>query len=214
VEIWSGLTLEMVAMTEDSSPIRPPQSLGSKLVPLRQKSGWLLAAGVTLIVLGVLGLLMTAALSIASAIWFGAMVLVAGIVLVVDAIRHGGWRSRLLHGAIGLLYLAVGVVTFMNPLAVTASLTLFVGAALFATGVLRIIIAFQTRPNPSWSMILISGLLSLVLGVLIVMQWPASSLWVLGTFLAIELIFQGFATITLARAIRSTFDGVITKKAV
>ena len=51
-------------------------------------------------------------------------------------------------------------------------------------------------------------LLSLLLGLLIVMQWPASSLWVLGTFFAIELIFQGWAAIALARAIRSTFDGV------
>ncbi len=188
------------------------ESFGSKLVSLRQKSGWLLAAGVSLVVLGVVGLLMTAALSIASAIWFGAMVLVAGIVLVADAVRHGGWRSRLLHGLIGVLYLVVGIVTFSNPLAATASLTLFVGAALFATGILRIVIAFQTRPNPSWSMILVSGLLSLVLGVLIMIQWPGSSLWVLGTFLAIELIFQGIATITLARAIQSTFDGVIAKR--
>lgn len=188
-------------------------SLGSKLVPLRQKSGWLLAAGVSLVILGALGLLMTGALSIASAIWFGAMVLVAGIVLVADAVRHGGWRSRILHGLIGLLYIAVGIITFSNPLAATASLTLFVGAALFATGILRIVIAFQTRPNASWSMILVSGLLSLVLGVMILVRWPASSLWVLGTFLAIELIFQGVATIMLARAIRSTFDGVITKRA-
>lgn len=200
-------------MSEASNVPHAPPSLGSKLVPLRQKSGWLLAAGVSLVVLGALGLLMSGALSIASAIWFGAMVLVAGIVLVADAVRHGGWRSRILHGLIGLLYIAVGIITFSNPLAATASLTLFVGAALFATGILRIVIAFQTRPNASWSMILVSGLLSLALGVMILVRWPASSLWVLGTFLAIELIFQGVATIMLARAIRSTFDGVITKRA-
>ena len=194
-------------MSEASNVPHAPPSLGSKLVPLRQKSGWLFAAGVSLVVLGALGLLMSGALSIASAIWFGAMVLVAGIV------RHGGWRSRILHGLIGLLYIAVGIITFSNPLAATASLTLFVGAALFATGILRIVIAVQTRPNASWSMILVSGLLSLALGVMILVRWPASSLWVLGTFLAIELIFQGVATIMLARAIRSTFDGVIKKRA-
>ncbi len=190
-----------------------PASLGSKLVSLRQKSGWLMAAGVTVVVLGCLGLLMTAALSIAGTIWFGAMVLVAGIVLLADAVRHGGWKSRLMHGLIGLLYAAVGIVTFTNPLAATVSLTLFVGAALFATGIVRMVIAFQTRPNASWSLILISGLLSLLLGVMIMVQWPASSSWVLGTILAVELIFQGIATITLARAIQSTFDGVVSKKA-
>jgi len=188
-------------------------SLAAHLVPLRRNSGWLLAAGIALIILGVLGLGAVALLSVASAIWFGAMIFVGGIVLLVDAFRHEGWKSRLLHIVIGLLYLAVGVVTFANPLAATASLTLLAGVALLAVGVLRIIVAFQNRELPYWVWILVSGLLSLLLGVLILAQWPASSLWVLGTFLAIELIFQGWATIALARAIRSTFDGVRAKAA-
>lgn len=190
-----------------ASPPRPP-SLGTHLVPLRRSSGWLLAAGIALVVLGIFGLGSAALLSVASAIWFGAMVLVGGVVLLVDAVRHGGWRSRILHLLIGLLYVALGLYTFINPLAATASLTLLAGAALVATGVLRIIVAFQNRELPHWIWILVSGLLSLLLGVMILMQWPASSLWVLGTFLAIELIMQGWGMIALARAIRSTFDGL------
>lgn len=207
-----------MADTATPSPSEAPStpsgtSLAAHLVPLRRNSGWLLAAGIALIILGVLGLGAVALLSVASAIWFGAMIFVGGIVLLVDAFRHEGWKSRLLHIVIGLLYLAVGVVTFANPLAATASLTLLAGVALLAVGVLRIIVAFQNRELPHWVWILVSGLLSLLLGVLILAQWPASSLWVLGTFLAIELIFQGWATIALARAIRSTFDGVRAKAA-
>ena len=47
----------------------------------------------------------------------------------------------------------------------------------------------------------------LVITVLSMMVLPLAP-WVLGTFFAIELIFQGWAAIALARAIRSTFDGV------
>jgi uncharacterized membrane protein HdeD (DUF308 family) len=203
-------------MSDTSSPATAapgPASLGSKLVPLRRNSGWLLAAGIVLIILGVLGLGASALLSVASAIWFGAMIFVGGIVLLVDAFRHQGWKSRIMHLLIGLLYIAVGALTFANPLVATASLTLLAGCALVATGVLRIFVAFQNRELPHWIWILVSGLLSLLLGVMILVQWPGSSLWVLGTFLAIELIMQGWATVALARAIRSTFDGVITKKA-
>ncbi|MGY6248720.1 HdeD family acid-resistance protein [Bosea thiooxidans] len=197
--------------TPSETSAHQPASLGTHLIPLRRNWGWLMAEGIVLIILGVLGLGAVAMLSLASAIWFGAMIFVGGIVVLVDAFRHQGWRSRLWHILIGVLYVAIGVMTFVNPLVATASLTLLVGAALVATGVLRLIVAFQSRQLPYWTWVALSGLLSLILGGMILMQWPGSSLWVLGTFLAIELIFQGWAAIALARAIRSTFDGVIRK---
>lgn len=195
------------------APLHRPASLGTHLIPLRRNWGWLLAAGIALIVLGILGLGAVGLLSVASAIWFGAMIFAGGVVMLVDAARHGGWKSRLMHVLIGLLYLALGVYTFLNPLAATLSLTLVAGAMLVAVGILRIVVAVQTRPMSAWIWILISGLLSLALGILILVQWPSSGLWVLGTFLAFELIVQGWASIALARAIRSTFDGVISKHA-
>lgn len=198
--------------TPSETSAHQPASLGTHLVPLRRNWGWLMAEGIVLIILGVLGLGAVALLSLASAIWFGAMIFVGGVVVLIDAFRHQGWRSRLWHILIGALYLAVGVMTFVNPLLATASLTLLVGAALVATGVLRLIVAFQNRQLPYWTWVALSGVLSLLLGGMILMQWPGSSLWVLGTFLAIELIIQGWAAIALARAIRSTFDGVITKR--
>lgn len=193
------------------SGVSNPPSLGTHLIPLRRSWGWLMAEGIILIILGVLGLGAVALLSLASAIWFGAMIFVGGIVVLIDAFRHQAWKSRLWHILIGVLYVAVGVMTFVNPLVATASLTLLAGAALVATGVLRLIMAFQNRELPYWGWVAFSGALSLLLGGMILAQWPGSSLWVLGTFLAIELIFQGWAAIALARAIRSTFDGVRSK---
>ena len=197
-------------MSTPSETSRPP-SLGTHLIPLRRSWGWLMAEGIVLIILGVIGLGAVALLSLASAIWFGAMIFVGGIVVLIDAFRHQGWKSRLWHILIGVAYVAVGVMTFVNPLVATASLTLLAGAALVATGVLRLIVAFQNRELPYWGWVAFSGVLSLLLGGMILAQWPGSSLWVLGTFLAIELIFQGWAAIALARAIRSTFDGVRPK---
>lgn len=197
-------------MSDAVQDAKTPPSLGTHLIPLRRNWGWLLGLGIALIILGVIGLGMTPLLSIASAIWFGALMFVAGVLLLIEGFRHGGWKSLVWHALIGLLYIGVGVITFFNPLAATVSLTLVVGAMLGATGILRIIIAFQTRPLPAWIWVLVSGLLSLLLGAMILYQWPGSSAWVLGTFLAIELIFEGWACIALARAVRSTFDGVVT----
>ncbi|MBN9063085.1 MAG: hypothetical protein BGP06_08705 [Rhizobiales bacterium 65-9] len=186
-------------------------TLATHLVPLRKNWGWLMGAGVILILLGVFGLAASLLFSLVSVFTFGFMMLIGGVVLLVDAFRREGWKSRMLMLAIGALYVLSGVLVFAMPLSALAGLTLFVGAALVATGVLRIVMAFQLRPMQTWIWVLVSGVLSLLLGALILVQWPASSAWVLGTFLAIELIFQGWAYVMLAQAIRSTFDGVQPK---
>ncbi|WP_342360946.1 HdeD family acid-resistance protein [Terrarubrum flagellatum] len=188
-----------------------PHTLATHLVPLRRNWGWLMAAGVILIALGAFGLVATLLFSLVSLFTFGAMMLIGGGVILVDAFRREEWKSRILVIVIGALYILAGAAIFISPISALATLTLFVGAALIATGVLRIITAFHARPMPVWIWVLVSGLLSLLLGVMILVQWPASSAWVLGTFLAIELIFQGWAYVMLAQAIRSTFDGVRPK---
>lgn len=186
----------------------PPRSLGSQLGPLRRNWGWLVAAGIAMIALGTVGLVSTFYFSLVSAVSFGFMMLMGGGFLIADAFRHDGWRGRIWSGLIGILYAVTGLMVFHNPISALITLTLFVAIAMLVAGVLRIVMAFQIRPMKAWVMVLISGILSLLLGGVILAQWPSSARWVLGTFLSIELIFQGWASLALARAIRSTFDGV------
>lgn len=197
-------------MTEPTSatPDHSGHSLGSKLVPLRRNWGWLLGAGIAMVLLGTFGLVATFTYSLATTLAFGFMMMVGGVLLLVDAFRHDGWQGRLLSGVIGLLYVTTGLLVYHNPVSALVTLTAFVAFMMITAGVLRIVMAFKIRPASAWVMVLVSGVLSLALGGLILAQWPASSRWVLGTFLSIELIFQGWASIAFARAIRSTFDGV------
>jgi uncharacterized membrane protein HdeD (DUF308 family) len=190
-----------------------PHTLATHLVPLRKNRGWLMGAGVVLILLGMIGLVMPLVFTIASALSFGALMLIGGGVLLVDSFRCEGWKSRILMLLVGALYVLAGALAFYDPAATAIGLTHFVGAIFAATGVLRIIMALQLRPASIWIWVLASGVLSLLLAALILYSWPKSSTWVLGTFLAIELIFQGWAYIILAQAIRSTFDGVTPKTA-
>lgn len=201
-------TTQAPAVPPAPEPPKTAHSLGSHLIPLRRNWGWLMGAGIVLILLGMVGLVAANLFSVVSALSFGFMMLIAGGVLFVDAFRREGWASRLAMLAIGVLYVLTGLLVFYNPLQAVVALTLLCAAMLVAAGILRIIMAFQMRPLAVWGWVLASGILSLLLGILIFAQWPASSTWVLGTFLAIELIFQGWAYVFLARAIRSTFDGV------
>jgi uncharacterized membrane protein HdeD (DUF308 family) len=63
--------------------------------------------------------------------------------------------------------------------------------------------AFQIRAAvDGWYWSLLSGLVSMVLGGMIIAQWPESGLWVIGLFVAIELLFNGWSTIFVALAAR------------
>lgn len=192
---------------------RTGQSLAAHLVPLRRNWGWLMAAGIILVLLGIFGLVAANLFTVVSVLSFGAMMLVAGGVLIADAFRREGWKSRVAVIAIGLLYIATGALVFYNPLQAVVALTILCAAMLVATGVLRIVMAFQMRELMVWGWVLASGILSLLLGIFIMVMLPQAAAWVLGTFLAIELIFQGWTYIFIARAIRSTFDGAHPKPA-
>jgi uncharacterized membrane protein HdeD (DUF308 family) len=65
---------------------------------------------------------------------------------------------------------------------------------------MRIIIAFRLKGVSGWIWTLIGGIAAIVLGIMILNKWPESGLWVIGMFIAIELIFNGWGMIMLGLA--------------
>jgi len=61
----------------------------------------------------------------------------------------------------------------------------------FAEGVMRMVFFFQTRPLPGSGWILSDGVLTVLLGFLIVRDWPASSSWAIGTIVGVNLCVSG-----------------------
>lgn len=208
---WSLRALTEADMTDTSkSTPRAPSAGGPGFTPafdglkkrLRNKWGWLLALGIWLTVLGVIGFAILPGLTLVTVWWFGALLLIAGGAQIVDAFSEKDWGPFGLHLLIAVLYVVAGGVLIWNPLLGALSLTLFVAGVLIAVGVLRLIMAFQVRPASGWGLAAFSGVLSVVLGVMIFAQWPASGIWVLGLFFAIELLSQGITFIGLALAAR------------
>lgn len=169
---------------------------------LRQNWGWLLALGIALVFLGTVGIGLSFLLTIASALMFGVLIFVGGVFQGIDAFREKGWGGWVLHLLIALLYIGTAILIFIDPVSAGITLTLLVGLAFVAVGILRVILAVQMRGSRSWVWVLVAGLISLGLGVMILAQWPASGLFVLGLFMAIELLIQGWSCIMIALAAR------------
>jgi uncharacterized membrane protein HdeD (DUF308 family) len=165
--------------------------------------GWLLALGIVSIVLGVIGFYMSFALTLASVLFFGVLILGLGVVQLVHAFTCQGWKSVLWYVLIALLYVAAGIDIIANPVRASEILTLVLAGILIAVGVIRIVMAFQLRPTvDGWYWSLLSGVISILLGGLIVGHWPDSGLWVIGLFVAVELLFNGWSYIFIALAAR------------
>ena len=183
-------------MTNASDTLINPQA-GSEMAPLRAKWGWIVALGVVYVLAGFIALGSVVMATVASVFVVGAMMIVAGVAEVISAFQVKSWGKFLLWVLLGALYIIAGFVTFQNPLLAAALLTLILGASLVASGIMRIILAFSMKQETPWIWILLSSVITLLLGLLILAHWPVSSLYILGVFLGIDLIMAGAGWIGL-----------------
>jgi uncharacterized membrane protein HdeD (DUF308 family) len=165
--------------------------------------GWLFVLGLFSILLGTLGLGMTFVLTDMAMVFFAALLIVGGVFQLLDALKCNGWKSTAWHVLIALLYVAAGVYMAIHPQLAAVSLTLVIGAMLLAVGLLRAIMAFQIKPAKGWWWPLVSGVISLALGGMILSEWPQSGEFIIGLFIAIELIFNGWSYLFIALAARA-----------
>jgi uncharacterized membrane protein HdeD (DUF308 family) len=183
-------------MTNASDTLVNPQA-GSELAPLRAKWGWIVALGVVYLLAGLIALGSVVMATVASVFVVGVMMIIAGVAEVFSAFQIKSWGKFLLWVLLGVLYILAGFVTFENPLLAAALLTLILGASLVASGIMRIILAFSMKQETPWIWILLSGAITLLLGLLILAHWPVSSLYILGLFLGIDLVMAGAGWIGL-----------------
>ena len=172
------------------------------LSPLQAKSGWIVALGIVYLIAGFIALGSVVTATVVSVLIVGIMMIVSGVAEVISAFQLKSWGKFILWVLLGLLYIFAGFVTFENPLLAAALLTLLLGVSLVASGIMRIIIAFSMKGASPWLLVVLSGLITIALGVIILAHWPVSSLYILGIFLGIDLVFAGVTWISLGLGVR------------
>ena len=176
--------------------------IGSDIAPLRAKWGWIIALGIVYIIAGFVALGSIVLATVASVLVVGIMMIVAGVAEVINAFQIKSWGKFLLWALLGILYIVAGFVAFDNPLFAAVLLTLFLGASLVASGIMRIILAFSMKAETPWMWIAFSGVITLLLGTLILARWPINSVYILGLFLGIDLIMAGAGWVGLGFGLR------------
>jgi uncharacterized membrane protein HdeD (DUF308 family) len=163
---------------------------------------WLLVLGIIFIILGFFGLGRLFALTVASVFFFGILILIGGAVQFFESFKCKGWKSVLLHVIIAILYVILGILLIINPLVASVVFTLFLAIGFILVGIFRLGMAIQARGTAGWNWLLFSGILSVLMGLIVAARWPVSGLFIIGLFVAIELIFHGWSYIMLALTAR------------
>ena len=158
---------------------------------------WILASGIAFIGLGSMAFAYSVLVTLASVFVLGWALVFGGLFQSLHAFKVSQWSGFLLELLLAILYGVVGLVMVTHPESGAMSLTLLIGAFFLVTGLFRIFAGTMLHP-PGRAWLLLSGVVTLLLGLLIWMEWPASGLWVIGTFVAIDMIFSGSWLIMLA----------------
>jgi uncharacterized membrane protein HdeD (DUF308 family) len=169
---------------------------------LKKNWGWAAALGVALIVLGMIAMSGAVLTTMASVMVFGWLLIIGGALELAHGFVRRAWSGFFLDVLTGVLYLVVGFMFLRDPAETALTLTLMLALALMFVGIMRIIVAVSSGFQ-HWVWLLLNGIITLVLGILILNQWPESGLWVIGLFIGIDMIFYGWALVMLAVGVRN-----------
>ncbi|HTC46176.1 MAG TPA: DUF308 domain-containing protein [Candidatus Aquilonibacter sp.] len=168
----------------------------------RQGSTLSILWGVLLVILGFVAIGTPFLAVVAVSVVVAWLIVLAGIVHIVLAFHAHGAGSISWKLLVGLAYLVFGGYTLLHPILSVASLTLLLAVLFVVEGALNIVLYFKMRPLHGSSWVLVDGLITLLLGAMIYVQWPFSAIWAIGILVGVSMMISGFTRIAMSWAVR------------
>jgi uncharacterized membrane protein HdeD (DUF308 family) len=164
---------------------------GPVLKAARKFSAWLIVAAILFIALGVFAIIEPAVAGLGVALLVGWLLIFGGISHFVSAFEGGGARRVIFQILAGVAFLIGGYYLLTHPLLALGTLTLLLAAVILAGGVCEIITYFRLKNEQASGWMLFNGIVALILGALIGLHWPSSSVWAIGTLVGVYLLLTG-----------------------
>ena len=168
---------------------------------VRDSWGWLVALGTALVILGVVCIAGEVTATLVTVLSLGWLLVLGAVLALIQLFRVRPWSGFFLYLLSAVLRGVTGFLLIRYPFTAEVSLTLILAMFFFIGGISRTIGA-GTLQFPRWGWALLSGLVSVGLGVLLLVQLPTVSLWFIGLAVGVEFIFEGVSVVTLGSALR------------
>jgi uncharacterized membrane protein HdeD (DUF308 family) len=171
-------------------------------VPLPRPAPTTLVWPIVLILIGILALALPVATSFGVARVLSWLLLFDGIIQFFYAFKSERVGRILWKVLVALLYVGGGIYLLLNPLVGMAGLTLMLAVFFFAEGIMDLFTyLFGSKSNGAhW--LLLHGLVTMLLGLMILRRWPLNSLWAVGILAGVSILLSGVTRLLLALAIR------------
>jgi uncharacterized membrane protein HdeD (DUF308 family) len=137
------------------------------------------------------------------AFMIGWVLIFAGAVTIYGAFSVEGTGPFFGQMLLGLLTLALGVYLMTHPGVSIVALTIMLAVIFMVDGATQLVLAFDVRPRDGWIWVLLSGLVSIGVGLLIAAELPGSSRVALGILVGVKFLATGIAYIVFSRALPS-----------
>lgn len=125
----------------------------------------------------------------------GGVAVAGGLSQLLRLTGGGDLSTKLFRGLSGLLYVGGGLWILVFPVSSEVSLTLFVGLLMAFEGVMELA-AGAAADGQARGLVIADGLVTAILGGLLIAEWPSDSLWVIGTLFGVALAFSGVNLLT------------------
>ena len=172
--------------------LSPEMALNKELVDRFKKYAKI--SGSIFIVLGAAGIIFPNFMSLTTLVFVSYLMLFAGLsagwlTWVSNKKDWAGWLKSFLLVLVALLMI-------FYPMEGVATLGLLFAIYFLADAFAGFGLAFSLKPQKIWWLWLINAITSLVLGVLFIVGWPSSSVFLVGLFVGISLLFDGIALLS------------------
>ncbi len=165
-------------------------------------SSLLLIIGLLLLAGGVLALMNPFAASLTVTTLVGIFFLAGGVIQAWLMFVAGAVRGKTRNAVVALLTIVAGVWLIANPLQGTVSLTLILGAVFFIMGVVRLLMGVSLRGTVFLWLTWISGVASLGIGLLVLLDFASATSTLLGLLLGLQLLAEGLGLSAFALVCR------------
>lgn len=170
---------------------------------LKKSANWVIFLSIALIVLGLIAIIAPAIASAFFTAMMGWIALISGILMVVQSFRSHPVRGFWLNLIVGILYAIAGLYILFNLGAALLALTLAFGILFIVEGIYTIIMGFTQKAGRSMSwLVVLNGVVTLILGIMVLNRWPVSALWLIGLYVGISLLLSGISLLASALAVR------------
>ena len=174
--------------------------------PIAKIGGLIRLLGVGLVILGALAVWAPQVTGMTVSVIVGVVLILGGILRTSFAWIATGWGSLFLRAAVGILTIIAGGYMIMQPGVGSQALALVLVFYLFADGITSLIFAVRFPPAAGGAWMMLGAIASLVIGVLMWMQWPAAGELAVGILIGIKLILDGVTLIGVGSIAKAAAD--------